>query len=189
MSSPSATAVCDNIYLKFVREGQGEIEILRYLTGINPTSNHIITGVAIWLVRRGNVISMPMAGTWLTEINNRDVQLWSVAKQLFEAIHFMHQHGVTHLDLKPINIIIPVNGGRLTIIDFNRSVHVNGVDDMFSATSALMYIFPLKSRPAVASTAQSMRTCGPVEKHYTTCVFPVGHPLIAMRCSRHVGSL
>jgi serine/threonine protein kinase len=73
-----------------------------------------------------------MAGTWLTDLNNRDAQLWYVAKQLFEAIDFMHQHSVAHLDLKPANITIPVNGGCLTIIDFNRSVRVNGVDDMFS---------------------------------------------------------
>jgi serine/threonine protein kinase len=73
-----------------------------------------------------------MAGTWLTDLNNRNAQLWSVAKQLFEAIDFMHQHNVAHLDLKPANVIIPVNGGRLTIIDFNRSVRVKGVDDMFS---------------------------------------------------------
>jgi serine/threonine protein kinase len=75
---------------------------------------------------------MPMAGTWITDLNNRGAQLWSVANQLFEAVDFMHQHGVAHLDLKPANIIIPVNGGRLTIIDFNRSVRVKGVDDTFS---------------------------------------------------------
>jgi len=73
-----------------------------------------------------------MADTWLTDLNNYDAQLWHVAKQLFEAIDFMHQRSVAYLDLKTANIIIPVNGGRLTIIDFNRSVHANGVDDMFS---------------------------------------------------------
>ncbi|KAG2127377.1 kinase-like domain-containing protein, partial [Suillus cothurnatus] len=52
-------------------------------------------------------------------------------KQLFEAVHFMHQHGVAHLDLTPPNILLPVDGGRLSIIDFNRSVRVRGTEHMF----------------------------------------------------------
>ncbi|KAG2351092.1 kinase-like domain-containing protein, partial [Suillus spraguei] len=54
-----------------------------------------------------------------------------VAKQLFEAVDFMHQHGVAHMDLKPNNILIPINGGRLTVIDFNRSLRVKGVEHRF----------------------------------------------------------
>ena len=118
-------------YLKFVKDGQKEIDILRYLTGIDSPSNHTITGVGIWPVRGGNVISMPMAGSWITRLNDLDAHLWSVAGQLFEAVDFMHQHGVAHLDLKPPNLIIPVKGGRLSIIDFNRSVRVSGAEEMF----------------------------------------------------------
>ncbi|KAL6305208.1 kinase-like domain-containing protein, partial [Sparassis latifolia] len=44
--------------------------------------------------------------------------------QLFEAVDFMHGHGVAHLDLKPQNIIIPPNYGWLTIIDLSLSVRV-----------------------------------------------------------------
>ncbi|KAG2105475.1 kinase-like domain-containing protein, partial [Suillus discolor] len=43
-------------------------------------------------------------------------------KQLFKAVDFMHQHSMVHMDLKPNNILIPVNGGHLTVIDFNRSL-------------------------------------------------------------------
>ncbi|KAG2029879.1 kinase-like domain-containing protein [Suillus americanus] len=43
----------------------------------------------------------------------------------------MHKHGVAHLDLKPPNILLPVDGGRLSIIDFNRSVRVKGTEHMF----------------------------------------------------------
>ncbi|OAX42755.1 kinase-like protein [Rhizopogon vinicolor AM-OR11-026] len=75
---------------------------------------------------------MPAAGGWLTSLKDPNAHLLSVAKQLFEADDFMHQHGVAHLDLKPQNIMIPVNGGRLSIIDFNRSQRVKGIDDMFS---------------------------------------------------------
>ncbi|KAG2120338.1 hypothetical protein BD769DRAFT_1749219 [Suillus cothurnatus] len=109
-------------YLKFVKEGQKETEILRYLTGIGSPSNYTISPVQIWPVQGGNVVSMPTAGSHLTSLSNPGAHLWPVAKQLFEAVDFMHQHGVTHLDLKPPNILVPTDGGRLSIIDFNRSI-------------------------------------------------------------------
>lgn len=118
-------------YLKFVKEGQKEIEILRYLTGIKSSSNFTISPVQIWPVQGGNVVSMPMAGSHLTSLSNPGAHLWLVAKQLFEAVNFMHQHGVAHLDLKPPNILLPTDGGRLSIIDFNRSVRVKGTETMF----------------------------------------------------------
>ncbi|KAH0829034.1 kinase-like domain-containing protein, partial [Lanmaoa asiatica] len=31
---------------------------------------------------------------------------------LFEAVAFMHEHNVAHMDLKPQNVIIPAEGGR-----------------------------------------------------------------------------
>ncbi|KAG1877869.1 kinase-like domain-containing protein [Suillus subalutaceus] len=90
-------------YLKFVKEGQKEIEILRYLTGIESPSNYTISPVQIWPVQGG------------------------CSKLLTSCI----QHGVVHLDLKPPNILLPADGGRLSIIDFNRSVHVKGTEHMF----------------------------------------------------------
>ncbi|KIJ59601.1 hypothetical protein HYDPIDRAFT_100473, partial [Hydnomerulius pinastri MD-312] len=35
-----------------------------------------------------------------------------------------HEHKVAHMDLKPQNIIIPPEGGRLSIIDFSSSVRI-----------------------------------------------------------------
>ncbi|KAG1728288.1 uncharacterized protein EDB91DRAFT_1228495 [Suillus paluster] len=130
-SVSNVTHEAEKGYLKFVQEGRKEIEILQYLTGISSPANHTISGVRIWPVRGGNVISMPVAGGWLTMLNNPDVHLWSVAKQLFEAVDFMHQHGVAHMDLKPQNILIPRDGGHLSIIDFNTSLRVKGVGHKF----------------------------------------------------------
>ncbi|KAG2123457.1 hypothetical protein DEU56DRAFT_893632 [Suillus clintonianus] len=130
-------------YLKFVEEGGQEIEILRYLTGFDSPANHTISGVQIWPVRGGDVISMPVSGAHLTSLTNPSAHLWSVAKQLFEAVDFMHQHGVAHMDLKPKNILIPVDGGRLTVIDFNRSLRVKGVEHKFRGTAGTPeYIAP-----------------------------------------------
>ncbi|KAG2119250.1 kinase-like domain-containing protein [Suillus cothurnatus] len=72
-----------------------------------------------------------MAGSHLTSLSNPGAHLWSVAKQLFEAVDFMYQHGVAHLDLKPPNILVPTDGGRLSIIDFSRSVRIKGTETMF----------------------------------------------------------
>jgi serine/threonine protein kinase len=116
--------------LKFVREGRKEAEILQYLIAIDSPSNHTIAGVKTWSVRGGNIILMPVADRWLTSLTNPSVHLWSVAKQLFEAVDFMHQHGVAHMDLKPQNILIPPEGGRLSVIDFSISLRVKGVDDV-----------------------------------------------------------
>ncbi|KAG6374813.1 hypothetical protein JVT61DRAFT_4197 [Boletus reticuloceps] len=97
-------------YLKFVEAT--EVEILQYLTGIQSLSNHTITDVQFW----------PML------LRNLDELLWSVALQLVEAVTFMHKHNIAHMDLKPSNIIIPPEGGRLTIIDFNVSIPVRNPD-------------------------------------------------------------
>ena len=60
---------------------------------------------------------MPVAGDWPTSLNNPNEQLWSVALQLVEAVAFMHERKVAHVDLKPQNVNIPPEGGRLSIID------------------------------------------------------------------------
>ncbi|KIJ58017.1 hypothetical protein HYDPIDRAFT_190913 [Hydnomerulius pinastri MD-312] len=50
---------------------------------------------------------------------------------LFEAVAFMHEHGVAHMDTKPSNVVIPPGGGWLSIIDFNASVRVASPTRMF----------------------------------------------------------
>ena len=73
-------------------------------------------------------MSMPVAGGWLTSLDYPSQHLWSVAVQLIEAVAFMHEHNVAHMDLKPQNVIIPPEGGRLSIIDFSVSIRVRGPD-------------------------------------------------------------
>ncbi|KAG2090935.1 kinase-like domain-containing protein, partial [Suillus cothurnatus] len=93
---------------------------IRYiLKEMDYNISFIVFGVfQIWPVQGGNVISMPMAGSHLASLYNPTVD-------------FMHQHGVVHLDLKPPNVLLPTDGGRLSIISFNRSVHVKGTEHMF----------------------------------------------------------
>jgi serine/threonine protein kinase len=118
-------------YPKFVQGRRKEIKILPHLTGIKSPANHTIAGVRIWPVLGGTVKSMPVAGGWLMGIEKPEAHLWSVAKQLFEAVDFMHRHGVAHMDLKPQNILTPRNGGHLSTIDFNTSLRVKGIEQRF----------------------------------------------------------
>ncbi|KZT03452.1 kinase-like protein, partial [Laetiporus sulphureus 93-53] len=74
-----------------------------------------------------------------------------VARQLFEAVEFMHDHGVAHMDIKPDNIRIPLGYGRLTIIDFGLSVRVKGPRDMLEGYRGT----PEYSAPEVDSTRYS----------------------------------
>lgn len=105
--------------------------ILEYLSSIDSPSNHTIDGIRIWHISDGAIIYMPVAGGWLTSLNNPNDKLWSVAKQLVEGVDFMHSHGVAHMDIKPGNLIIPPQGGRLSIIDYNRSVQLTGRRDAY----------------------------------------------------------
>ena len=43
----------------------------------------------------------------------------------------MYEHGVAHMDLKPHNIVIPLEEGRLSIIDFSTSIHVRSPSTMY----------------------------------------------------------
>ncbi|KAI6012997.1 kinase-like domain-containing protein [Pisolithus marmoratus] len=110
-------------YLKFVETArQREVKILQFLSGIQSPMNHTISGVGFWPVQGGTMISMPVAGARLTSLERPNEHLWSAAIQLVEGVAFMHAQLVAHMDLKPENIIIPPQGGRLSIIDFSSSI-------------------------------------------------------------------
>ncbi|KAF9220859.1 kinase-like protein [Gyrodon lividus] len=84
---------------------------------------------------------MESGGGHLTSLQKPD--LWSTAEQLIEAIAFMHRHGVAHLDIKPQNILIPVDGGRLSIIDFSIAVLVKNAQTRFKGVGGTEgYIAP-----------------------------------------------
>ena len=112
--------------------GTKEVEILQYLSGLTSPTNHTIRPIRVWPIQGGSIISMPTAGGWLTSLRKLSVHLWSASLQLFEAVKFMHDHGVAHLDLKPQNIMIPLDYGPLTIIDFSLAVRVTGLGQMFT---------------------------------------------------------
>jgi serine/threonine protein kinase len=110
--------------LKFVEDGGQEIEILQYLADLSSNSNHTVRPIRIWSITDGSIIAMPVAGNHITSLNDLDTHLWPLMTQLFEAVKFMHDFNVAHMDLKPSNILIPSEYGRLNIVDFGVSVRV-----------------------------------------------------------------
>jgi serine/threonine protein kinase len=156
-------------YLKFV-ERETEIKVLQYLTEIESPSNHTISGVRFWPVEGGTVISMPVAGGWLTSLNNLNEQLWSVSLQLVEAVAFMHEHNVAHMDLKPQNVIIPAQGGRLSIIDFSISIRVGGPDVTCSGVVGTEdYIAPEVRKGQYKPILADLWSCGKTLKELCAC--------------------
>ncbi|KAN0081514.1 hypothetical protein V8E55_009138 [Tylopilus felleus] len=147
-------------YLKFV-ERENELKVLRYLSEIKSSSNHTISGVQFWPVQGGTVVSMPVAGGWLTSLDNPNEQLWSVALQLVEGVAFMHEHNVAHMDLKPQNVIIPLEGGHLSIIDFSVSIRVQSADARYSGVVGTEdYIAPEVRKGSYKPMLADLWSCG-----------------------------
>ncbi|KAF9236954.1 hypothetical protein BU15DRAFT_76445 [Melanogaster broomeanus] len=131
ISSPS-----DCGFLKFTRR-EKEVQILEHLAGIVDPANHTITGTHVWKMQSGGyIIYMSSGGGHLTSLIQPDAHLWSVAEQLVEAVGFMHRHGVVHLDIKPQNVLIPVHGGHLSIIDFSIAAFVKSPQIRFKGPLA-----------------------------------------------------
>lgn len=58
-------------------------------------------------------------GKWLkSEIGKDRKERLKIARQIAEALNYLHSSGVSHRDLKPDNILVTRNGKRVKIIDF-----------------------------------------------------------------------
>ncbi len=57
---------------------------------------------------------------WLMENHSRKRRR-QVARQILDAVEYVHEQQVVHRDLKPSNIMITRNGGQVKLIDFGLS--------------------------------------------------------------------
>ncbi|KAI9569290.1 kinase-like domain-containing protein [Boletus coccyginus] len=175
-------------YLKFVEQDKDkEVKILKYLAAIQSPSNHTISGVQFWPVERGTMISMPVAGGWLTSLKSRNEHLWSVALQLVEAVAFMHEHNVAHMDLKPHNIIIPPDGGRLSIIDFSISIHVHSADATYRGIVGTEdYVAPEVHEGQYKPMLADLWSCGRTLKEFCAGCYPSADCATLLQISRQL---
>ena len=114
------------IVVKLLHPHSNELEILRHLHWVNSPYNHTIPLLEVFELYIGTFILLPEAtpldhGFALGKFRSEVVDF---SQQLIEGVAFLHRHGVTHLDIKPQNIVAHPN--RLFIIDFDISVRVDG---------------------------------------------------------------
>ncbi|KDR72618.1 hypothetical protein GALMADRAFT_756816 [Galerina marginata CBS 339.88] len=112
---------------------------------------------------------MPAAGNRLTKLDNKDTFLWPVMKQLFEAVKFMHDNCVAHMDLKPSNLLIPSEYGTLTVIDFGVSVRVKTPGQLFKSKGRVGtegYIAPEVGRTKFSPIRADLWSTGEVVEEF-----------------------
>ncbi|OBZ77267.1 Serine/threonine-protein kinase 17A [Grifola frondosa] len=117
-------------YLKFVREGCEEIQVIQSLD-LSDERNHTIPILDSWEISGGSLYLMPSVGVPITECYEMlPAKLLYVVQQAVEGIAFLHSHNVAHLDIKPSNILFDPDTGVVTIIDFGLSKRVQDMNEI-----------------------------------------------------------
>ena len=122
-------------FLKLLRGGRlSERDILEYMAQFVSQDNHVIRPVATRSLDEGTLLLLPYAGVTLDRLCDSRLPLLSTAYQFLKAVAFLHAHGVAHCDLKTSNVVVDLDTGHLTLIDFDLAVR--GVDwlDGFTGT-------------------------------------------------------
>ena len=82
----------------------------------------------------------------------------------------MHEHNVAHMDLKPQNVIIPVAGGRLSIIDFSVSIRVPSQDATYNGVAGTEdYIAPEVRKGNYKPMLADLWSCGRTLEELCAC--------------------
>jgi serine/threonine protein kinase len=100
----------------------------------------------------------------------------SLTRQFFEAVWFMHCYSVAHLDLKPDNNLVNVDGPpqRLWITDFSISVFVDNEDEMIEEYAGTPgwtapEVGDVNGPPQKYSPIRADRwSCGRIIRHFKT---------------------
>jgi serine/threonine protein kinase len=118
------------VALKFLDSATDEVKVLSYLQTFKPDRHHVIMLLNVITSDISDIIVMP----WLLLLDvflvrypdtNTAQAMWT---QFLEGVHFLHEHNIAHLDLKPENALIGIPDlsllPHLSIIDFGLSVRV-----------------------------------------------------------------
>jgi len=116
--------------LKLLDEDSIELRILEFLNNIKSDANHIIPVLDSFHLDIGTIIALPIASPLdCRDFTTPPVTL-NLMYQLIDAVAFIHENQVAHLDLKPNNILVSCtdNRPRLVVIDFGVSIFVDSPD-------------------------------------------------------------
>lgn len=70
-----------------------------------------------------------------------EAQVWSIFTQLLDALAYIHERHIWHLDLKPANVLVDASG-HVTLIDFGASKVIDNDSDGTQATSSALAYTP-----------------------------------------------
>jgi len=121
------------VFLKLLKHSN-ELKILQYLNAIKSANNHTIRLLDHMVLDIGTIIVLPWQSPLPTVLsyNCFPLAVGFLRRQFLEGVAFLHQHGIAHLDLKPDNVVVQgedqSTSPRLSIIDFDISEHVTGVE-------------------------------------------------------------
>lgn len=164
-----------------------ELSILRFLADIDADDNHTVRPEGFGAVDGGTVVLMPSSGDHLTEYAMLEAHLLSIVQQLVEGVAFMHAHGVAHLDLKPKNVLVDNDSGRLWIIDFGAAEWVKSVNDMWHGFSGTHGYAAPEVGPGVFSPVLADRwSCGNLIREVCELCGPSRHRDVLLGISQEL---
>jgi membrane-associated tyrosine- and threonine-specific cdc2-inhibitory kinase len=108
------------IYLK-------EVELMKRI----PNNNHVVNYAYAWQEQHHFYVVMEYCRCTLAKLVSiykiTEVFLWTVLNQIANGLEHIHRHGVLHMDIKPVNILV----GRdhyLKLADFGQAIEINRED-------------------------------------------------------------
>jgi serine/threonine protein kinase len=120
-----------SVVVKYVPSDSNEASILQYLHSTKPAPG-IIPLLKTFRLDLGHLIILP-EGNPLRHVLNYSPprsDLMDFSRQLIDAVSFLHQEHIAHLDIKPQNLVVLKH--RLFIIDFGISAHVDGPETLIN---------------------------------------------------------
>ena len=138
------------VAIKLVRAARADDELLersaqeaRLLASLPHNPNIVAIYAVRRLARRSLALVMQyVAGSTLREVLARDGALPTdqavrVLRDLARALHFAHDHGIVHRDVKPENVYLEAATGRALLSDFGSAVSLHADPKMTTTGSVI----------------------------------------------------
>lgn len=120
--------------VKQCHRGSDEVEILKYLRSVKPSSPHIITLVETVTTNVGEYLIFPERGsvdeqlTFFADGGRLCGHFPQLSLDLLMGLLFLHGLNIAHLDINPRNLLY-TRDVRLQITDFDIAVRLRSNDD------------------------------------------------------------
>ncbi|PCH37321.1 kinase-like protein [Wolfiporia cocos MD-104 SS10] len=127
----------EEFMVKLVKRDSTEVVLLRYLNSPELRSdprNHTIPVVEIIDASADLcILVMPKFEFYPLLVDRRNLDaLHDYVRQIVEGVAFLHEHNISHLDLKPTNIVVDVSTQKVYIIDFGLARRLQYEDAQIS---------------------------------------------------------